>query len=213
MMATLKRWTHGVLGTIDAMIVQVENHEGQVTTAIRELGRWVAKAKVQLKRVQRDGESLRISRDRELEARDRWRARAAREPDDGRALECLRRARQSDRHLERLETRLVEHRRGEQQLCRDVAELERRMRELTEQRNRMTTRQARAEAMAVVQAADAGLDGGLEDVFERWDTHLTTTEYETGCTDQPFDDLEEGFRTEEEDAELTEELAELRRNR
>ena len=213
MMAHLKRWTHRVFERVDAMIVQVENHEAQVTTAIAELGHLVAKAKVQLGRVQRDGEALRALRDREVEARDRWRARAAREPDDGRALECLRRARQAGRQVEHVEARLGEHQRSEQQLQRDVAELEQRLRELVEQRNRMATRQTRAEAMAVVQAADAGLLGGLDEVFERWDTHLTTSEYESGCVVGPFDALDQAFQTEEEERELTEELAELRRNR
>jgi phage shock protein A len=213
MMAHLKRWTHRVFERVDAMIVQVENHEAQATTAILELGRLVAKAKVQLRRVQGDGESLRALRDREVDSRDRWRERAAREPDDSRALECLRRARQVDHQVGRLEARLAEHQRSEQQLHRDVAELEQRLRELIEQRNRMTTRQTRAEAMAVVQAADAGLQGGLDEVFERWDTHLTTSEYESGCGEDAFDTLEQVFQTEEEERELTEELAELRRNR
>jgi phage shock protein A len=213
MMAHLKRWTRGVFERIDAMIVQVENHEAQVTTAIRELGHLVAKAKVQLRRVRRDGEALRAVRARELDSRDQWRARAAREPDDGRALECLRRARQADRQVARLEARLGEHQRSEQRLCRDVDELEQRLRELIEQRNRMTTRQTRAEAMAVVQAADASLEGGLEEVFDRWDTHVTAAEYESGCGEGPFEALEQDFQTEEEQRELTEELAELRRNR
>jgi phage shock protein A len=213
MMAHLKRWTHRVFERVDAMIVQVENHEAQVTTAIAELGHLVAKAKVQLGRVQRDGEALRALREREVEARDRWRARAAHEPDDGRALECLRRARQADRQVERVEARLDEHQRSEQQLQRDVAELEQRLRELVEQRNRMATRQTRAEAMAVVQAADAGLLGGLDEVFERWDTRLTTSEYESGCVEGPFDALDQAFQSQEEDRELTEELTELRRNR
>jgi phage shock protein A len=212
-MAHLKRWTHGVFERIDAMIVQVENHEAQVTTAIRELGGLVAKAKVQLKRVQCDGEALRASRDREVDSRDRWRARATREPDDGRALECLRRARQVDHHVGRLEARLAEHQRSEQELYRDVGELEQRLRELIEQRNRMTTRQTRAQAMAVVQAADTGLEGGLDEIFERWDAHLTASEYESGCWEGSFDALEQVFQTEEEQRELTEELAELRRNR
>jgi phage shock protein A len=213
MMAHLRRWTHRVFDRVDAMIVEVENHEAQVSTAIVELGRLVAKAKAELGRVQRDGEALCARRDREVDSRDQWRARAAREPDDSRALECLRRARQVCHYVERLDARLAEHQRTEQQLHRDVAELEQRLRELIEQRNRMATRQTRVEAMAVVQAADAGLLGGLDEVFERWDARVTTSEYETGCVEGPFDALERDFQSEEEELELAEELAELRRNR
>ena len=33
-MARIKRWTHGVVASIDEFIVQIENHEAQVSSAL-----------------------------------------------------------------------------------------------------------------------------------------------------------------------------------
>ena len=54
-MARFKRWTHGFVASIDSMIVQVENHEALATSALRDLEQGVARSKVQLMRVERDG--------------------------------------------------------------------------------------------------------------------------------------------------------------
>src|SRR5689334_14020365 len=58
LMARFKRWTHGVVASIDSFIVQVENHEAQASSALRELEQGVARSKVQLMRVERDGKAL-----------------------------------------------------------------------------------------------------------------------------------------------------------
>ena len=90
-MARFKRWTHGFVASIDNMIVQVENHEALAASALRELERGVARSKVQLLRVERDGRAISQALQEEREAVERWRDRAKREPEEARALECLKR--------------------------------------------------------------------------------------------------------------------------
>src|SRR3954469_18219040 len=97
LMARFKRWTHGVVASIDSLIVQVENHEAQVTSTLRELEQGVARSKVQLMRVERDGTALKQALSDEREAAIRWRERALREEQEARALECLRRHKRSER--------------------------------------------------------------------------------------------------------------------
>jgi len=209
-MARIKRWTHGVVASIDEFIVQIENHEAQVSSALRELEQGVARAKVQLGRVERDGKSLRQSLSEEQEAAQRWRDRARREADETRALECLRRCKRSEARTRELRHRLGEHERVEQQLTRDVRTLEIRLSEMREQRNLMRTRQSRAEAFNVVQGGGDGVATELGEMFERWETSVAETEVASGCLTASLDDFEEGFVDAEEEAALKLELRALK---
>lgn len=209
-MARFKRWTHGVVASIDSLIVQVENHEAQVSSALRELEQGLARSKVQLMRVERDGSALEQALADEREAAARWRERAAREEQEVRALECLRRHKRSQRRVLELSENQIEHARVEQQLKRDIRTLEQRLFELRQQRNTMRTRQSRAEAFAVVQGSGDLENGEIGAIFERWETRVAETEIQSGCLITSVDTFDEEFLDAEELAALKLELGELR---
>ncbi|HET7542783.1 MAG TPA: PspA/IM30 family protein [Polyangiaceae bacterium] len=210
-MARFKRWTHGVVASIDNLIVQVENHEAVVSSTLRELEQGVARSKVQLMRVERDGQALAQALDEEREAVIRWRERAAREAQEERALECLRRHKRSERRVLELTRNQAEHARIEQQLKRDVQALEQRLFELRQQRNTMRTRQSRAEAFSMVQGAEGLENGEIGAIFERWETRVAETEIASGCLVGPVDRFDEEFLDAEELAALKLELSDLRK--
>lgn len=210
MMARIKRWTHGFVASIDSMIVQVENHEALASSALRELEQGVARSKVRLQRVERDGRALKQALSDEREAALRWRDRARREPDELRALECLRRHKRSQARAEELVQNQGEHERVEQQLKRDVQTLERRLLELRQQRNTMRTRQSRAEAFSVAQAAGDSEAGEIGQIFERWEARVAETEVASGCLIASVDSLDEELLDAEEAASLRLELAALK---
>jgi phage shock protein A len=207
------RWklmTTSFVAKIDGLIAQVENHEAQVTSALRSLEQGISRSKVQLVRVERDGAALRQSLADEKEAGERWRDRARREEAEQRALECLRRSKRSEARVAELTRQSGEHERVEQQLRRDVQTLERRLLELRQQRNTMRTRQSRAEALQVVQGSGE-LDGcEIGAIFERWETRVTESEIASGCITTSADTLEEEFTSAEEDAALRSELRALK---
>jgi phage shock protein A len=209
MMARIKRWTHGFVASIDSMIVQVENHEALATSALRELEQGVARSKVQLMRVERDGRALKQALADEREASQRWRERARREEQQARALECLRRHKRSESRVAELTHNQAEHERIEQQLKRDVQTLERRLLDLRQQRNTMRTRQSRAEAFGVAQGGELQ-DGEIGQIFERWETRVAETEVASGCLIASVDGLDQEFLDEEEAASLELELQALR---
>jgi phage shock protein A len=212
-MARFKRWTHGVVASIDSLIVQVENHEAQVTSTLRELEQGVARSKVQLMRVERDGTALKQALADEREAATRWRDRAAREEQELRALECLRRHKRSERRVLELSQSQAEHARVELQLKRDVQILEQRLLELRQQRNTMRTRQSRAEAFSVVQGSGDLESGEIGAIFERWETRVAETEVQSGCLTATLgmDSFDDEFLDAEEIASLKLELGDLRR--
>src|SRR3954467_14367316 len=193
MMARIKRWTHGFVASIDSMIVQVENHEALATSALRDLEQGVARSKVQLMRVERDGRALKQALSEEQEANVRWRDRARREEQEARALECLRRHKRSERRVLELAQNQAEHARVELQLKRDIQTLERRLVELRQQRNTMRTRQSRAEAFSVAQGVSENDSGEIGQIFERWETRVAETEVASGCLVASVDGLEEEF--------------------
>lgn len=208
----MNRWHSfraGLVSRVDWMVSQVENHEALAESAIRDLQRHAARAKVQLARVHADGRQLEARRDEAREAEGSWRERArkAAETDEARALECLRRAKRAGATASGLEERAEEQARIERQLGRDLARVEERLGELRIQRNRMRTRQSRAEALAAVGECESS--GALDDVFDRWETRITEREFAAGC-DDGGDRFEFVLEEEESEESLRDELALLR---
>ena len=212
-MARIKRWTQELLASIDGMIVQVENHEALATSTLRELERGVARSKVQLMRVERDGQVLRQALAEEREAATRWRERAKREEPQTRALECLRRCKRSEARVSQLLHDQAEHAIIEQQLERDIRTLERRVIELRQQRNTLRTRQSRAEAFTIAQGASDAENAEIFAIFERWDMRVTETEVSSGCLVVTSDSFDEELLDAERTAALELELREIKEER
>jgi phage shock protein A len=207
-MNRMKRWTMSVTSWVDQVLAQVENHEATVSSAIGRVRQSTARARVQLKRVERDQGTLRDSLLQEEKAKEAWRRRAKAAEDEGVALECLRRHKASERRVLNLRQRLAEHEQSHKELSEGVRVLNARLCELTERKNLMRTRQSRAEA-AHGMATTTGPIGDLEDVFERWESRVGEIEIASECA-EPIDAFEAELDAVEESAELRLELEELR---
>lgn len=206
-MRAIRRWATSIAASFDYVITQVENHEAIVTSAIKDMQSAGSKARVQLSRVKRDGETMR-RRIEELKELERvWGERAGRvhEQNEGKALECLRRRKQVRRELEALETQEKEHTRLANQLSTDLKVIDERIAELKRKKNALTARQYRAEAMRIGQIDDLGLVAEIDDIFERWELKIDEA---SGFHDS-LDDLESDFLSEEEEEELRGELDDL----
>jgi phage shock protein A len=193
---------------VDGVLAQVENHEAAVSSAIGRVRQSTARARVQLRRVERDQQALRDTLLEEEEAIDAWRRRAKSAEDENVALECLRRHKASERRVLRLRQRLGEHERCHKELSDGIRVLNGRLCELTERKNLMRTRQSRAEA-AHGMASTTGPIGDLEDVFDRWETRVGEIEIASECA-EPIDAFEAELEAVEESAELRLELEALR---
>lgn len=210
-MSRMQRWKMSVTGWVDGVLAQIENHEAAVSSAIGRVRQSSARARVQLKRVERDQRQLREALREEEAAVEAWRRRARDAEAEEQALECLRRHKASARRVTGLRHRLQEHERSHQELSEGVRVLNTRLGELNDRKNLMRTRQSRAEAAhGMVQAG--GPIGDLEDVFERWEARVGEIEIAADC-EQSIDAFEAEFEAAEEDADLLVELEELRRER
>jgi phage shock protein A len=204
----MKRWAVSVTGWVDGVLAQVENHEATVTAAIGRVRQSTARARVQLKRVERDQRTLREALLREEEAVDAWRRRAKSAKSEEVAIECLRRHKASTRRVTALQHRLADHERAHKDLSEAVRVLNQRLGELNERKNLMRTRQSQAEA-AHGMASASGPIGELEDVFERWEARVGEIEIASELAD-PIDAFEADIEASEEVADLRIELQELR---
>jgi phage shock protein A len=205
----MMRWKMSVTSWVDGVLSQIENHEATVTSAIARVRQSTARARVQLKRVERDQRALRAALEKEEEATQLWRHRAKKAEDQETALECLRRHKASARRATEMERRLEEHERSHKELSEGIRVLNGRLSELTERKNLMRTRQSRAEAAHGMVSA-AGPIGDLEDVFERWESRVGEIEIASEC-EEPIDRFELDFETAEEEGTLLHELEEMRR--
>lgn len=207
-MSRIRRWGMSITSWVDGVLGQIENHEASVNAAISRIRQSTARARVQIKRVERDQRALRDTLTQEQHAAQLWRDRAARAEDQSTALECLRRHKAAERRVVSLRERLDEHERAHKDLSEGIRVSNQRLGELTERKNLMRTRQSRAEAAHGMVCAGAPM-GELEDVFERWESRVGEIEIASECA-EPIDAFEMDFNTTEEDAALLVELAELR---
>lgn len=207
-MNRMKRWTMSVTSWVDGVLAQVENHEAAVSAAIGRVRQSTARARVQLKRVERDQQSLRDSLAQEECAVEVWRRRAKAAEEETVALECVRRLKASERRLQLLRQRLAEHERSHKELSQGIRMLNARLGELNERKNLMRTRQSRAEA-AHGMASTTGPIGDLEEVFDRWETRVGEIEIASECA-EPLDAFETELEAVDETADLLLELEALR---
>ncbi len=207
-MKMLKRWVSCVTANFDWVLTQVENHEALVDSAIREMQAAGGKARVQLARVRRDGESMRQRLEQNRELEKSWTERAIRigATEQEKALECLRRKKTVQLEIAALEKQVAEHGRLEVQLAADLKHLSTRIDELKRKKNTMSARQYRAEAMRVGQTEDMALISELGDIFERWENRVAEAET---INIEPEDSLDAELKSDEQQVELESELAAL----
>ena len=207
-MSRIQRWKLSMTSWVDGVLSQIENHEAAVNAAIGDVRQATARARVQLKRVERDQASLRESLAQEESAAARWRTRAVAAADEEAAIECLRRHKSSEQRAALLRTRLLEHERSEHELREGVRVLGARLAELNERKNLMCTRQSRAEA-ARGMALPAESSADLEDLFDRWEMRVGEIELASERA-EPIDAFESRFQQVEERAVLRAELEAMR---
>ena len=201
----LRQLTISIGSSFDRVMSQIENHEALVASALKEMQKGRAKAKVQLQRVRRDGEQMKMRVSELQEADIRWKERAlrVREEDEKKAIECLRRRKQVQRELESLEGQYREHEKFEQQLTLDMKTIDARISELQRKKNELSARQTRTQALnGSAQVDNLGMITEVSDIFDRWEVKIG--ENEIGCENK--DSFEDDFISEEEEKDLVAEL-------
>lgn len=205
MKTVIKRLRVSLGTSFDAFINRVENHEALVGEAIREAQSAVARARVKLNHVHRDGEALQERLEGLQRAIGNWQSRARQQADSNRerALECLRRRQEAEAELAHLERETRRHAETERALTGDIAKLEAHIAALKRRKHALAARDFRSKALQCGQVAEGACLQDLEDIFERWELKLAESEAGIECATDTF---EESFVTEENRQALEAEL-------
>lgn len=212
-MKLFSRISATVLAGVDKTVSHVENHDAVIEASIKETQRAAARAKVRLQRVKRDGDVLH-SRQQSLKQKiEHWttRAKENHESDRALALQCVARRKRCIAELQELETNLAQHTKLQESLTQSIVAIEKRAVEMSQQRNRMRSRESTAEAQRIISRVDRIDSGGVDDIFERWDISISESEINAGVANEldVVDTLDEQFNTAEAAIELETELDQL----
>ncbi len=197
-------------GKLDEMVSHVENHDAVVAVTLKDTRAAVAKAKVRLDRVHKDGQAMRKRLDEATRMEKTWeeRAKETAEKDEQKALSCIARRNQCREQITQVQGALTRHEELETKVGENVQRMEQRLRDITQQQNLMRSRQSTADAMRTISKIEGSADSGIEDTFDRWEMLITETEYSTGHMSDT-DALDMSFAKEESTVQLQAELAEL----
>ncbi len=209
-MSLIRRISTSITSSVDRAVSRVENHDAIIDAALRDTQQAAARSRVRLERVRKDGHNLRSRRTNLRQAVGRWteRARKTAAGDEAKALECLRRRKDCEAQLERLEVSIEKHDELELRITEQVKKIETRIGEIAQQRNMMRSRQSVADAMRTINNIEGVSYGEIEDTFDRWEINLGETEILMGAMTDKYT-LESEFIAEEDLAELRIELDEL----
>lgn len=196
---------------VDHLVARVENHDAVIDVSLKDTRAALAKARVRLARLQKDGEAMRnkLAELRSMETTWTERAKSVAAEDEQKALACVSRRNQCRAQVVQTAEALQRHEEVQQRISDTVSRMESRLGELNQQRNLMRSRHSAADAQRVLSEIEGSSAHGIEDTFDRWEMLITETEYATGTYAPATDTLDASFAKQEDEASLKADLADL----
>jgi phage shock protein A len=209
-MSILKRFVTTVHASVDRTLAGIENHEAVVDAALTESRQAVARARVRLARLEKDGAEQR-NRVTELVTQiELWneRARSVATTDREKALACIQRRRHCEQELHSAKAQMHEHEKIIKRVRDSISESSGRVQTLQAQRNQMRSREAAAHAGQIVHKLEGRVGDDVEAAIERWEVSVGQAELLTEHypLTESYDELAESFISEEENNLLETEL-------
>ncbi len=212
-MNSIKRLCITMNAHINSMIDQVENHEAVAEAALADIREALGNAKYQLGRLQNEQKQME-SREQALRALEiKWKDRAVQAStltgtqNHERAIECVRRLKNTQSELTALGNAITEHRNLEKVLVHDVHGIEEKFNDLKRRRSMLAARESRAEVLQSISKHESQISAGS--AFERWERSILRSEVNSEKAFEPQDHLNSEFNKEEEQIELEVMLSEL----
>lgn len=213
-MRFISRISTSITAALDRAVGSIENHDAIVEASIHQIRTKAGEVKARHKRVQADAVRME-GKIRELDKQATLWAERATAPDteEALALECVQRRKNCLEQRAQLSDSREQLRSIEARLKDNVERIEKRLRELQQQRSVMRSRQAAAEACKTSETLYQGcVIADIDETLERWDAQIMGAEITHDVAD-PIDDLERNFVAEEDRASLAAELELLKGNK
>ncbi|MCH9699558.1 MAG: hypothetical protein K0U68_15770 [Gammaproteobacteria bacterium] len=218
-MNSVKRLFISIKHRIDTVAEDFEDHQALIAAAIAELDEVGANTQVQLNNVRHEVVNFE-KRTQAIEAEiDLWtdRAKAIREQDENKALDCVKRIRVLQAERQRVNEQFNHSIELERQLINDLEAIKAKRSELKIRKDSLHRRENRTGADQVLAGSENGIVNQADKILERWESRVVTREYQTQSDQQSnyqatVDPLQHEFEQQEDDQQLKAMLDELTNN-
>lgn len=205
-MSIIKRTFTTVYSKLDNMVGEIENHEALIRAAIDEQRKKIAKARVQMARLQ----NHEITSSKQLAKlrfdEKQWGNRAVQEAENNEdlALQCMQRRKAQQEAITKLDEGISEYQLAITTMKTDISRSEEELVSISQKHQLMKAREASAEALSVVSDVGGSRLDNLADSFDRWEIKLGHTAQSELL--EPVDDLEARYLSKESEQQLRVEL-------
>jgi len=207
-MNSLKRIFVSLKGQIDHVADEFENHEALAGAAIQDLQAIASKTRLHLHRVSKMSEQYQQQLSEQQEQAHLWSERAVkvRAEDEQKALQCVKRLRLAQQHMNLLEQQYQQSTAQEAKVRDDLNTISEQLLVLKNKKEILAARQNRVGIQREHQG-DSMQD--VQSVFERWEGAVVSTEYEMPDAIVDTDNFANEFEQEEDELALKMMLDEL----
>lgn len=209
----LNRIFISIKSQIDRVVGEFENHEALAAVALEELQEVARKTRLHLHRVGKMSEQYAKQLQEQQEQARLWSKRAVKiRPDDGaKALQCVRRLRQAQRHIATLEQQYRESTEQEAQLRDDLNAIQEQLLILNNKKEILSARQNRAAIRDTLLNNRGNPMNQAHSIFERWEGAVVSEAFSLPEINDS-DSLADSFEREEDELILQKMLDELTRS-
>ncbi len=197
--------------SLDRMVGDIENHDALIRAAIDEQRHKIAKARIQLRRLEQSEQHLQ-EQITQLEQNNllwRQRALAEAEQNEPQALLCLQRQQQGQQQIARLTQMASHYRSTRERMQRDIGHCEQELSSMTHKHQLLRARQSSADALELIDRQKHGSSEALEQSFDRWEVRISESELVSEGFDTDIDPIEQDYLRQENEQALRQQLAAL----
>ncbi len=212
-MNSLKRIFISIKSQIDQVANDFENHEALAEAAIQDLQTMGSKTRLHLHRVSKMSAHYQKQLEQQQKLAQLWSERAlkARKEDEQKALQCVKRLRQTQQQITLLEQQYQESCKQESTIRDDLSRISEQLLVLKNKKEILAARQNRSNIQESLTTKEGNPMQEVNNIFERWEGSVVSSEFEAADLDLDFepDPLAHKFEQEEDEQALKNMLDEL----
>lgn len=209
-MNNLKRIFVSIKSQIDHVADEFENHEALAEAAIEDLKALASKTRLHLHRVSKMSEHYQTQLQGTQEQARLWSERAlkVKNEDEQKALQCVKRLRQTQKLITVLEQQHHDSVAQEEKIRRDLNNIQEQLQILKNKKEILAARQNSSGVKDALSDNQGNTLQGVQNIFERWEGSVVSAEFESPELVES-DQFTDAFEQEEDDLELKMMLDEL----
>jgi phage shock protein A len=209
-MNSLKRIFVSIKSQIDHVADEFENHEALAGAAIEDLQALQQKTRLHLHRISKLSSQYQEKISQEHEQARLWSERAmkVRNEDEAKALQCVKRLRDTQQKIALLEQQYSHSSEQEGKIRNDLEIIQQQLQILKNKKEMLSARQNRTALQEALQEKHGNSLRGVQDLFDRWEGSVVSAEAES-ISINDSDSLAQTFEQEEDELNLKMMLDEL----